>query len=178
MDQFYDMRNKVYRKVDELEQDNKIATKEVTHLENYIRRLGETINGTTSVLNHYDEVKYYYLVNDKGIKNYVEKHIQIEPKINNWQKVRDEMYYDLTQTKASTESNDHSETKTEVAGKVSFEIRSKSIPLPSTHSDVYKTPSTKNIKPKRKGSLNDWSEKYHQIKHKEHEQGIENEKKK
>lgn len=76
IEKFNDLRNKIFRRVEELEISNKKSTKEVFHMENYIRTLAEKISGLKGVkINPYSVVKYYFASKDPTVKNYVQERI-------------------------------------------------------------------------------------------------------
>ena len=84
IENFNILRNKIFRKVDELEQNNKHNTKEVFHMEKYIRSLAFSIGGHSDhTINPYSLSKYYFAV---------EEIEDDKKKIKNWQKTRDEMF--------------------------------------------------------------------------------------
>lgn len=68
------MRNKIFRRVEELEISNSKSSKEVFHMENYIKTLADKISGIKGVkINPYSVVKYYFAAKDPTVKNYVEE---------------------------------------------------------------------------------------------------------
>jgi hypothetical protein len=90
---FDKLKNKLYRKLDELEQNNIKSTKEVFHMENYIRSLGQTIGGIGPHINHYSSVKYDYFTKNSKVKSFVEQKISKLERIPNWRRTRDDLFY-------------------------------------------------------------------------------------
>ena len=60
------------RKVEDLEISNIKSSKEVFHMENYIRTLADKVGGIKGVkINPYSIVKFYFATRDKVVKDYV-----------------------------------------------------------------------------------------------------------
>lgn len=84
IDHFDLLSNKVYRKMDELEQNNVKAKREVSHMESYIRAVAKVSTGNkTLVINPYSMTKY-----EQALKEEIEfKDYEI-----NWHKTSDDLF--------------------------------------------------------------------------------------
>lgn len=94
IEMFDKLSNKIYRKLDELEHNNTKSSKEVLHMENYIRSLAKSVGGHGKFeINPYSVVKYHYALKDPKMQTYIAKKLTPIQKPPSWQKARDDMFY-------------------------------------------------------------------------------------